>query len=95
MKLNNTTKKAQQLIENWERSPWYRSIWDCYEKPSRAKIDAYYECIEQMRNDNGDGGCITGFNTCTFTFAYKRTNKETGVVQLVYITPYNQYEIDL
>ena len=85
-KINKNTQRAQRIIQAWLRSDEY-SLWSAYERPSRAKEDAYEYCLTLERQMNGEQGCITGHNTCTFSYAFKRGN------DLVYITHCADYII--
>lgn len=86
IKINKGTQRAQNIIRAWLRSDEY-SLWDAYERCSSAKESAYQYCLDLERSMNGEQGCITGHNTCTFSYAFKRGN------DLIYITHCGDYII--
>ena len=61
----------------------FKSLNECYKKPSHEKIRAYYNCLDivtildDMNSKIIEYG-VTGYNTFTFTFAihYKQANSD-------------------
>ena len=87
-KLNKTTQKAKNYIRSYQNSTNYR-LDDCYNNYSYAKERAFDYCINKMQEMGGKYGCIIGYNTCFFTFAFEVNDK------LIVICPSNEYEIQL
>ena len=88
IKLNHTTKKAKNFIRRYFNSGYY-TLNDCYNNYSYKKQKAYDYCISKMLQMGGENGCIIGFNSCFFTYAFQADTK------LIVICPVNEYEIDL
>lgn len=101
MRLNENTKKAQQMIENYIRCRKkaingdcrYMSVTECYERPSRDKIYIENRIITQMQLNGGENYTITEWNSCTFSCAYIYPDKITCEIMLRYETRYNSYDI--
>lgn len=90
-KLNKDTKKAQTLVHNFVMSKYY-GLWQIYVKPSKRKEKIYsYWLNYYARFKTSKNFCIPTYNAHIFTIAFT-INKNT---QLVYITPSNNYIIDL
>ena len=70
-------------------------IYDAYVKPSYAKVRAYDDCMAMVREYNGFGEKITGYNSCTFSFQftfYHKDRKTGDVTQYIaHITKDNNY----
>lgn len=69
-KLNATTKKAQNLIHNYEYAN-ASELWQVYDNYSYAKQRAFEWCKERMHELDGYGFRICTFNTFQFTCAFK------------------------
>ena len=67
--INNNTKKAHAYIDAYNRSNIY-SLFEAYERPSAAKIQADYECRSMKRSENGHGYKIISYNTFQFSAAW-------------------------
>lgn len=58
-------------------SPWYyngRTLQECYKNCSRAKQNAYVDCLDLCRLLNGENFGVSSYNsmmfTCHFTFNF-------------------------
>lgn len=71
-----------------------RSVFDCYANPSDAKRGAEYGILVEMRERNGYGYTVTGYNCMAFSCAYLFPHPEDGNLILCYETPCNTYYID-
>ena len=96
--LKQTQKaKVNQLVEmfNYAKQHNIRDIFQAYEKPSQAKIDAYYIiltiCINQL---NAYEYYIVGHNCNTFSMICKYTGNN-GETRLRYWTAYNTYDCEV
>ena len=78
-----TQAQAKDLYNRFLRSNT-TSLYEAYERPSRAKENAYEYCRDLERRFNSWDGVITGYNTCTFSYAF--TGEMNGVRYFVYIT---------
>lgn len=81
------TKKLQHLVEAYEHATM-RDLYDLYERPSCAKIEADRKIRHEMIDAGGYGYRIIGGNSSTFSCAYK-----VGTT-LIYHTAYNKYIIE-
>lgn len=72
----------------------YRTAHSCYGKPSNAKDDAEKKIWREMRERNGYGYTVTGYNSTMFSCAYLFSHPEDGNLILCYETPYHTYYID-
>ena len=70
-------------------------LYDCYVRPSYAKVRAYDNCMTMVREYKGFGEKITGYNSCTFSFhfTFRRKDKKTGDVTtyIAHITKEHNY----
>lgn len=71
-----------------------RYVFDCYAKPSDAKRSAEYGILVEMKERNGYGYTVTGYNCMTFSCAYLFPHPEDGNLILCYETPHYSYYID-
>lgn len=72
--INVNSKKGEyytKLYSSWGVS---YDIYDAYDRPSYNKVRAFNECEKRCKEENGQGLCIIGHNSCTFTVAW-RTNE--------------------
>ena len=88
IKINKDTQKAKSFIREYRNSNCC-TLDDCYNKYSYAKEKAFNYCINKMQEMGGQAGCIIGYNTCFFSFAFEVNDK------LIVICPINEYEIQL
>lgn len=87
------TKRQQQIINNYKKSNNY-SLDDVYTNYSVYKARAERQILNDMATDNGWGYRILGANSCAFSCAYLRTNKDDGQVEIVYHTAQNKKVFD-
>ena len=92
-KINVNTIKGLGFLQSYERSN-YRTIRDCYVSPSKAKIDAEFNCYNKMIKQCGFGFRIMGYNTFSFTCGWL-TEGEKGLQTLHVETAENSYIIPL
>lgn len=83
------TKRQQQIMNSYKNSTAY-SLQDVYANYSVYKARAEKEIKQEMTNNGGWGYKILGANSC----AYLMTDKESGVVQIVYHTASNKQIFD-
>lgn len=86
------SKKAAALAQNYWNS-YYRTLNDCYARPSHAKENADFWCRQKMVEYGGFDYRICSYNCQTFTAAFRF--KENGVEYLCYMTAYYNYKIRL
>lgn len=95
--LKQTQKaKINQLVEkfNYAQRKSIRDIYEAYEKPSQAKINAYYNILETCINElNSYEYYIVGHNSNTFSMicGYEKNGK----TRLRYWTAYNTYDCEV
>lgn len=92
-KLNKNTQKAKQFIENYKRAKNNGNLFDVYKNNSCKKYLAIMRCKDICQAYNGKNPKITSYNTFVFTYAFIVENDIQK--QLVYITPNNEYIIEL
>lgn len=69
----------------------YNSLYQCYDRPSQAKQNAFEYCLELVRALGGENYGIIGYNCNAFSFGFTFTN-DYGVECFAYITKdYNRY----
>ena len=88
-KINQLVKKFNKAQEKGERD-----IYQAYEKPSQAKINAYYNILETCINElNSYEYYIVGHNSNIFSMicAYEKN----GETRLRYWTAYNTYDCEV
>lgn len=87
------TKKGNELYERWVESFVY-DIFDAYERPSRVKINAWRQIVDDAEQFGGSCPVVCGKNTMVFSaaFSYYDIN-ETLIVR--YYTRDNIYEIEV
>lgn len=89
--INASTKRAHNIFRAWLRSN-NATLDDVYGRYSQAKANAYRYCRCRECEFGTYDGVITGYNTCTFSYAF------TGYCEdkkyLIYITVAGDYAID-
>lgn len=91
-------KKYAAILEHYRHivnTRGYRMVHDCYGNPSAAKDEAENRIWLQMKDRNGYGYAVTGYNSRVFSCAYLFQHPEDGNLILCYETPYNTYYIDV
>lgn len=66
-------------------------LYEVYDKPSQAKLNAEAICMGKMWHEGGEDFRIISHNTFTFTCGWRVTHPETGVVMLRVETANNSY----
>ena len=89
-----TGKKAQNFIKQYNIAP-YRTIYDCYARPSQNKVAAWVYCRTKCHEMNGHGITVLSFNSCYFTVAWCYTHPDTGVRMLHVETYANSYDMEM
>ena len=94
--INNGTKKAIELIENYfyyTKHNGFRNIWQAYGSPSVYKVRAWNEIADLCREMNGYGLSVLGKNCMKYSAGFRAV--VDGVEKLFYFTADNSYEIEL
>lgn len=93
------TKKNEGLLHGYKWAMSYygqRGLWDCYSKPSFAKVQAYNRCLCDRMDLRGYEATVVGYNCTMFSYAFKYdlTDELTGEVctHLRYYTKDNTYD---
>lgn len=89
-RIKTGTKKQEQLVYDHKRAV-YRTLNQCYVRPSDAKWNAWNDCYSLYRDFNGFDMRINSYNTYHFVVSFLFTDPDTGVVMLFTMTPYNDY----
>ena len=89
--INPNTERARHILRAFERSSDVE-LCDVYGRYSNAKANAYRYCRDREREFGSYNGVITGYNTCTFSYAF--TGFAEGKHWLIYITVAGDYAID-
>lgn len=90
-------KKYAALLESYRHAvntSGYSMVRDCYDRPSAVKDAAENRIWLQMKERNGYGYTVTGYNCMMFSCAYIFPHPVDGNMILCYETPYNTYYID-
>ena len=94
---STSCKKYAAFLESYRHAVntrGYRTVHDCYSKPSAAKDAAENRIWLEMKERKGYGYTVTSYMTFTFSCAYLFPHPEDGNLILCYETPYNAYYID-
>ena len=86
------SKKAASLAQNYWNS-FRRCLDDCYERPSKAKLNAIIACKKYAIKYCGYDFRICTYNSQIFTCAFRF--KENEIEYLCYMTPSYNYKIRL
>lgn len=89
-----TGKKARHYVEMYRRAG-YRSIYGCYQNPSRAKIAAWGQCIRKCVEMNGYDITVISYNSQVFTAGWYYIHPDTGVLMLHVETHANSYDMEM
>lgn len=96
--LKQTQKaKINQLVEKFNKAQQnsIRDIYQAYEKPSKHKIDVYYNILKTCINElNSYEYYIVGHNCNTFSMICGYIGKN-GETRLRYWTAYNTYDCEV
>ena len=85
------TDRARSIKNAFEWSSDF-TLRDVYGRYSQAKENAYAYCRSREAEANSVDGCITGANTCQFSYAF--TCEWEGIRYLIYITKNHDYAIE-
>lgn len=91
-------KRIESIINkyNYSRNKYgYRNIWQAYNKPSYAKVEAYCYCQELCYNFDGYGLTVVSTNSDMFTVSFEFLHPVNGNVCLAYITRYGDYYVEV
>lgn len=91
-------KRIESIINNYNYSCnkyGCRNLWQAYNKPSYAKVEAYYHCEELCYNFDGYGLTVVSANTDVFTVSFEFLHPVNGNVCLAYITKYGDYYVEV
>ena len=91
--IKGSTKRGQQILRMAERNIG-TTLRNVYTTFSQEKEDAYYDCLREKVEDNGDNFHICSASTYQFTVAWEYTNEETGEVMTKVKTAKNTYIVD-
>ena len=89
--INANTERARHIWRAFSRSN-DATLDEVYGRYSHAKANAYEYCRAREREFSSYDGVITGYNTCTFSYAF--TGWCEGKKYLIYITKDHDYAID-
>ena len=92
--IKNTTKKAQHFKRAYEHATKEAtSLFKIYKSFSEKKQRAFEYCERLKATLNGYGARFCGSNCDIFTYGF--IYEQNGVKYLAYITPQNDYCIEL
>lgn len=98
--MNNKTMNARQF-EAWYRDYTQsndKTVWDVYNKPSQAKVKAWFNCLSIVEENDGKNYKIINHNINQFTFGFiskfSMDGKEDDIFHVItkdnhYVTPFN------
>lgn len=89
-----TVKKARSYVNQYNRTP-YRTIHDCYKRPSNNKIAEWGYCLRKCGEMDGHNITVLSFNTSFFTAAWYYAHPDTGVLMLHVETYANSYDMEM
>lgn len=89
--LKFSTKKGKKVYE-MGLSCQCNNLHLLYERPSRAKVNAYYECIAMFSTTNNSHGFGVG-NANSFGFTAKWFGEENGETYMRVETKDNSYKV--
>lgn len=88
------TKFQRGLYENHLRAR-YHTIWEAYDRPSKAKENAYEWCVNKAQEKGAIEWAIPTRNSFQFTFSAIYPDPETGVLRMMYETSCNSYDFEI
>lgn len=89
--MERITKKAEAYNSAYNGATAC-DLLDVYERPSRAKIDAFRRCKNRMIEANGRGMRILSHSCHFFTIGYVYTDDKSGEIRLAVETGRNFYD---
>lgn len=63
------TKFMKQKYRNYLRSDM-ETIWDLYDRPSKRKVDAFFNCKDLFNKMNGENFKVVGGNSMIFSVGF-------------------------
>lgn len=84
--MTSQERTAKGNYTRWERSTDY-SLDDVYKSYSTAKARAWRYCEQLCDEHNGTDLKVVGHNCMKFSAGFIFTDKETGVLKYMHITP--------
>ena len=84
---------AKSNIKAWERSDM-TSLFDAYGRFSSKKSQAWEYCKELCYQYHGENLKIVSHNSFIFTAGFIYSDKDTGVVKYMHITPSSNTSVD-
>ena len=84
------TKKQEKLVHD-HKSAVYRTLNQCYARPSKAKWDVWNECYTFCRDYKGFDMRINSYSTYSFVVSFLFNDPDTGVVMLYTMTQSHHY----
>lgn len=79
-------KKQERIYNQWLKSN-NLNLYDCYKKPSQAKLDEERRIMYSCRKMKGKRLRILSYNTYCFTCAY--AIEKDGKIKLIWHSPYH------
>lgn len=92
IKLNKNTKKAKNLIDNYNNAKTTR-LNEIYKNASNYKWRAYYNILEDMKEDNGERLRVFNANCMQYSAGYTFTKDNKKFLK--YYTKDNLYLIEI
>lgn len=92
-----SSEKGQHMYMAWKwESMGERStnLYDAYKNPSPDKRSAWCAIFEECQKAQGEGLCVTGWSSYSFSAAYMAFDAK-GMPWLIYHTPKNTHGIRL
>ena len=80
---------VNKCIANGKELP---HLFDAYKKPSKAKQEAWYNCIKLWSKYNGDNLCVIYAGCQTFSAGFTYDDKD-DVTHFIYMTKSRTYDI--
>lgn len=59
----------------------FKTLYQCYKKPSKAKERIYNICIQKALKDNAVEYGIISYNAQFITFAYRKPDNEVVIIK--------------
>ena len=89
--LRSTSRRASGFVSEYWNST-YVDLWDCYEKPSQSKVEAYRACLKFEGMMRGKRGRILSYNTFQFSYGFL-VQDDDGEQWLIVRTKDHDYKI--
>lgn len=90
--LSLTEQRAKGYKLRFENSNYY-DIYQAYERPSQAKINAWNKIVKDALIYNSYDAVIIGFNTSQFSVAHTEYNAKDNITYLIVDTANNRYAL--